>query len=109
MPKISREALSRDEIERRTVELDGWSVRDGRLHREFEFASFAEAFGFMTSVAIHAQEMNHHPDWFNSYTKLVVDLMSHDVNGLSDRDFRLAAVMDSLYSGARSHGGAGPG
>jgi 4a-hydroxytetrahydrobiopterin dehydratase len=89
-----------DEIASRVAELDGWSVRDGRLHREFEFESFAEAFGFMASVAIHAQEMNHHPDWFNSYTKLVVDLKSHDVDGLTGRDFRLAAIMDRLYAGS---------
>jgi 4a-hydroxytetrahydrobiopterin dehydratase len=101
---MSRQPLSDADITQRVALLDGWQVRDGKLHREFEFDSFAAAFGFMTSVAIHAQEMNHHPDWFNSYTKVVVDLLSHDVNGLSERDFRLAAVMDGLYTGRRGPG-----
>lgn len=90
------EPLPADDVDRRLRSLDGWEVREGRLHREFEFESFAEAFGFMAGAAIHAQEMDHHPDWSNSYTKVVVDLISHDVRGLSERDFRLAATMDRL-------------
>lgn len=88
--------LTDDDVAQRMNTLDGWQLQDGRLHRELEFDSFAAAFGFMASVAIEAQQMDHHPDWSNSYTKVVIDLMSHDVDGLSERDFRLAAVIDSL-------------
>ncbi|HUF49361.1 MAG TPA: 4a-hydroxytetrahydrobiopterin dehydratase [Longimicrobiales bacterium] len=90
----ARDRLSDEEVAGRIHLLDGWTVRNGRLHRELQFESFADAFGFMTSVAIHAQEMNHHPDWSNSYNKVVIDLMSHDVDGLSERDFELAGIIE---------------
>jgi 4a-hydroxytetrahydrobiopterin dehydratase len=85
-------------ISRRLESLSGWSVQDGQLHREFKFASFPEAFAFMTRVALIAEKMDHHPDWSNSYDKVVVNLSSHDVGGISERDFRLAAAIDTLQS-----------
>ncbi len=95
-----RGALSPDEVKQRMTSLDdGWEVREGELRKQFEFESFPAAFGWMTSVAIHAQQMDHHPDWSNSYRKVMVALVSHDVGGLSERDFRLAAVMDGLAAG----------
>lgn len=78
------------------VKLAGWTLRRGRLHRELKFASFAQAFGFMTSVALVAQAMDHHPDWSNSYRLVTIDLMSHDVDGLSSRDFELARQISAL-------------
>jgi 4a-hydroxytetrahydrobiopterin dehydratase len=95
----ARERLATPEIEARLQKLPGWSVRDGRLHRELEFASFAAAFGFMASVAIQAQALDHHPDWSNSYTKVVIDLVSHDVGGISERDFRLAGRIEEALAG----------
>lgn len=94
MPGSQR--LESAEVERRLAELPGWTLVDGRLHRELEFDSFPAAFAFMTAVAIHAQAMDHHPDWSNSYRKVTIDLVSHDVGGLSDRDFRLAAIIAGL-------------
>ena len=91
MPKP---ALSADEIVRRIGSLDGWVEIDGKLHREFRFDSFPTAFAFMTRVAFEAEAMNHHPDWLNSYTTVVIDLVSHDVGGISERDFKLAAAID---------------
>lgn len=88
-------ALPAGEVSARLRELDGWSERDGKLHRELEFATFPEAFAFMTRVALAAERMNHHPDWFNSYTRVVIDLSSHDVGGISERDFRLAKTIDA--------------
>jgi 4a-hydroxytetrahydrobiopterin dehydratase len=94
-----KEKLSEKDVSSRMSGLSGWEHKDGKLHKQFEFASFPEAFGFMATVAIHAQATGHHPDWCNSYTKVTVDLSSHDVGGLSERDFKLAALMDRLARG----------
>jgi 4a-hydroxytetrahydrobiopterin dehydratase len=75
---------------------DGWTVVDGALHREFVFADFSEAFGFMARAALVAEKMDHHPDWSNSWNKVVVNLSSHDVGGLTQRDERLARRMNEL-------------
>jgi 4a-hydroxytetrahydrobiopterin dehydratase len=67
------------------------------ISRELEFADFKTAFGFMCQVALAAEAFDHHPDWFNSYNKVSISLTSHDVQGLSMRDIKLAAVIDGLY------------
>lgn len=77
----------------------GWTVVDGGLHREFEFADFVAAFGFMSSVALVAEKMDHHPDWSNSYNRVVVDLSSHDVGGITERDHELAGRINDLAGG----------
>jgi 4a-hydroxytetrahydrobiopterin dehydratase len=69
----------------------GWNVVAGKLHRELEFHDFVEAFGFIAMVAVLAEKANHHPDWSNSWNKVVIDLTSHDAGGLTDRDYELAA------------------
>ncbi|CAK1583727.1 unnamed protein product [Parnassius mnemosyne] len=76
----------------------GWKVQSNRdaIEKEFKFKDFNEAFGFMTRVALLAEKMDHHPEWFNVYNKVQVTLSSHDVNGLSKRDVRMAAFMDLL-------------
>jgi 4a-hydroxytetrahydrobiopterin dehydratase len=76
--------------------LPGWSLSNGKLRREFKFANFIEAFGFMASAAIEAEKMNHHPEWFNVYSKVVVDLTTHDAGGITELDFELAGKMDEL-------------
>ena len=73
-----------------------WTVRDGKLHKEFLFADFISAFGFMTSVAIHAEKVDHHPDWSNVYNRVTVDLVTHQVGGVTVRDFSLAKTMDEV-------------
>jgi 4a-hydroxytetrahydrobiopterin dehydratase len=78
---------------------DGWELVDGKLHREFAFADFVEAFGFMTSAALVAQAMDHHPDWSNSWNRVVVDLSSHDAGAVTDRDVTLARRMAELAGG----------
>jgi 4a-hydroxytetrahydrobiopterin dehydratase len=75
---------------------DGWIEVDGRLHRELVFADFAEAFAFMTRVAEVAERLDHHPDWSNSWNRVVIDLVSHDAGGLTDRDRALAAAIDEV-------------
>src|SRR5271154_38725 len=86
--------LSESEIQAKLPSLAGWTLKDGKLHRELEFANFVEAFGWMASVALTAEAHNHHPEWFNVWNKVVVDLTTHDAGGISERDFALAAEMD---------------
>lgn len=88
-------ALETPEIEARLAELDGWTLENGKLHRDFRFASFVEAFGFMTRVALVAEKMDHHPEWSNVYDRVSVDLTTHDAGGITELDFRLAAAMDA--------------
>jgi len=78
----------------------GWSSVEGRdaIWKEFKFSGFNEAFGFMTRVALRAEKLNHHPEWFNVFNKVHVTLSSHDVNGLSDRDVKLAKFIDTAAS-----------
>lgn len=78
---------------------EGWAVVDGRLHREFAFADFVEAFGFMASVALVAEKMDHHPNWSNVWNTVTVDLWSHDVGGITDRDVTLATRMNEIAGG----------
>jgi len=73
-----------------------WAEVDGKLHRELRFADFAEAWAFMEQVAALAEAQNHHPDWSNSWNTVVIDLVSHDAGGITDRDRRLAAAIDEL-------------
>ena len=77
--------------------LDSWAVEDAKLHRSFKFANFVDAFTFMTEVALHAEKMDHHPEWFNVYNTVKIDLMTHDVNGISDFDIKLASIIDLVY------------
>ncbi len=70
-----------------------WSIEDGKLHREFSFPDFVTAFAFMAKVALLAERANHHPEWFNVYNKVVVDLTTHDAGGISSKDFDLAREM----------------
>jgi len=76
----------------------GWTVQANRdaIYKEFAFKNFNEAFGFMTRVALRAEEMDHHPEWFNVYNKVNITLSSHDVSGLSQRDVKLATFIDKV-------------
>lgn len=75
----------------------GWSLVAGRdaIAKKFEFADFAQAFGFMATVAIYAERQSHHPEWFNVYNRVEVTLSTHDCGGLSQNDVDLALLMDS--------------
>lgn len=88
--------LSDDEVDRALAELPGWSRREGKLHKEFRFDDFSQAFGFMARVALVAEKMNHHPDWSNGYNRVVVDLVTHDAGGLTKNDVELARRMEAI-------------
>ncbi|MBM3866237.1 MAG: 4a-hydroxytetrahydrobiopterin dehydratase [Verrucomicrobia bacterium] len=76
--------------------LPAWSLREGRLHREFWFADFSAAFGFMTRVALVAEQLGHHPDWSNVWNRVNITLSTHDLGALSDLDVELARRIDAL-------------
>jgi 4a-hydroxytetrahydrobiopterin dehydratase len=91
---LSREPLSAETLATRLAELDGWTLRDERLHKRFSFGSFVQAFGFMTRVALEAEKLDHHPDWSNVYSNVDVQLWTHDVGGITEYDLELARRMN---------------
>ena len=93
--------LSEDEVDTRLAALPGWRIEDGKLHRALRFGDFAEAFAFMTRVAIVADRMDHHPEWTNVYATVTIDLTTHDAGGLTALDFELAERMNAFAAGAR--------
>jgi len=90
--------LSETEITDGIAALDGWALVDGRaaIFKSLSFPDFPTAFAFMTRVAIHAEKIDHHPEWFNVYNRVDITLASHDVDGLSRRDLKLARFIDGL-------------
>jgi 4a-hydroxytetrahydrobiopterin dehydratase len=92
--------LSDTEIDHELSKLKTWKVVNSKLNRVFEFDSFVQAFGFMTKVALEAEKMNHHPEWFNVYNMVRIDLVTHDVGGaISNYDIKLAATINKIYGG----------
>jgi 4a-hydroxytetrahydrobiopterin dehydratase len=88
--------LSDQQVQEHLSTLSGWELKDGKLHKTYKFKNFVEAFGFMTRGALEAEKMHHHPEWFNVYNRVVVDLTTHDVSGISDLDVALAKKLDAL-------------
>ena len=78
--------------------LEGWQPVEGRdaIEKRYAFKDFNQAWAFMSRVALKAEQMNHHPEWFNVYNRVEVTLATHDVDGLSEKDVRLAKFMDSV-------------
>ena len=91
MIKLSSEAIVNE-----LKNLNGWTVVNNKIHKEFQFDDFNQAFGFMTRAAMHIEKMNHHPEWFNVYNKLIVDLTTHDAGGVTQNDINLAKILNSL-------------
>ena len=88
--------LSNEQISAELAGLPGWSVVNAKLHKNFVFDDFISAFGFMCKAAIHIEKMNHHPEWFNVYNKISVDLTTHDAGGITQNDIALARILNSL-------------
>lgn len=96
--KLEKYDLS--QVERLLIELNqpskSWCIEDEKLTKDFVFADFNAAFGFMTRVAMLAEKMDHHPEWFNLYNRVRVQLTTHDVQGISYKDADMARYMDEL-------------
>ncbi len=93
-------ALQPDEITEHLLARPEWRLKEGKLYREFQFGDFSEAFGFMARSALVAECMNHHPEWFNVYNRVEVQLTTHDAGGLTELDFELAREMDKIATSA---------
>ena len=76
--------------------MPGWSVVNGKLHREYKFPDFAHAIGFMATAAPAIEKMNHHPEWANVYNRVMVDLTTHDSGGITKKDVDLAGVLEGI-------------
>lgn len=89
-------ALSEQEITEKLKDFDGWEYTDGALHTIFEFEDFKEAFSAMTRIAFEAEKLQHHPEWSNVYNSLEIFLFTHDADGVTQKDFELAKIIDDL-------------
>jgi 4a-hydroxytetrahydrobiopterin dehydratase len=94
MPKIG--TLGEQELRTALEGLPGWSVLNGKLHREFRFRDFTYAFGFMATAATAIEKRNHHPEWLNVYNRVTVDLTTHDAGGITSKDTELAALLTEI-------------
>lgn len=91
------EKSTAEEIQKElTGTLKSWKLEKDQLVREYKFKDFIEAFGFMTKVALLAQQSNHHPEWSNVYNKVKICLTTHDVGGITEKDLRLALEIESV-------------
>ena len=90
-------ALSETQIQEKLKALPHWTFEEGRLQRKLQFQDFKGCFAFMTRVAFEAEAQGHHPDWYNVYNRLLIQLSTHDANGITEEDFTLASTIERLY------------
>ncbi len=90
-------------MRQRLTSLPGWSLQQGKLHKKFQFNNFKVAFSFMTDISKVAERIGHHPEWCNVYSKVSVDLFTHDVSGISEYDITIAKEMDKSASQWKSN------
>lgn len=88
--------LTEDEINKRLEEFDGWQYATNAIHTSFQFENFKDAFTVMTRIAFEAEAQNHHPNWGNIYNELEISLSTHDVDGVSEKDFELARAIEDI-------------
>jgi 4a-hydroxytetrahydrobiopterin dehydratase len=93
---MARQKLSDQDLPAALQQLPGWTLQNAKLHREFKFPDFPHAIGFITTAAINIEKKNHHPEWFNVYNRVVVDLTTHDAGGVTQNDVELARLLDSI-------------
>ena len=94
---MAAKRLTETEVQERLSTVQGWTLQVGKLHHAFECKDFVAAFGNMTRVALVAEAMNHHPEWFNVWNKVVIDLNTHSVDGISELDFKLAGKINEIF------------
>ena len=88
--------LTEGEISVAVARLPGWSVKDGKLHREYKFPDFGHAMGFMMTATPAIERLDHHPEWANVYNRVSVDLATHDAGGITEKDCELAALLEGI-------------
>lgn len=91
--------LTDQEIASRLVNLDGWELKGNAIERSFKLKNFKEAFSVMTRIAFECEAQNHHPEWSNVYSSLNIRLNTHDAGGITDKDFKLAQVIEGIVEG----------
>lgn len=91
-----RNKLTENELGTALEDLSGWEVKDEKLHKTFQFKDFQEAWGFMNRAALDIHAIDHHPEWFNVWSKVVVDLTTHSAGGITPLDVKLANILDKL-------------
>jgi 4a-hydroxytetrahydrobiopterin dehydratase len=95
------EKMTSEQIQTGLKNLPGWELKADKLHRQLKFKNFVQAFGFMAQVAILAEKADHHPEWSNVYSKVTIDLTTHEAGGISQRDFDLAKEINEILATAR--------
>lgn len=97
---MQRNRLNNDELKQALATLEGWRKTPDReaISKSFKFKNFSEAFGFMTRIALYAEKIDHHPEWFNVYNRVDVTLATHSENGITELDIKLAQKMNLLTS-----------
>lgn len=90
--------LTEDQIQEHLSGIDNWEYSDNGIHTTIEFNDFKDCFAVMTRIAFEAEGMGHHPDWNNVYNTLSITLSTHDAGGLTEKDFKLAKIIDALIS-----------
>jgi 4a-hydroxytetrahydrobiopterin dehydratase len=93
---MTKMKLDEQQISQALAGLPHWSVAAGKLHREYRFASFQHAIGFMAIAAIAIDKLDHHPEWTNVYSRVTVDLVTHSESGITEKDVALAGQLEDL-------------
>ena len=89
--------LQDEELKELIVKIPGWEINDGQIWKEFKFSNFIEAFSFMTKVALICEKYNHHPNWENVYSKVIITLSTHDLGGITNLDQTLASEINKVF------------
>ena len=95
---MAAQKMTLQQIERGLKDLPGWELQNEKLHRQLKFKNFVQAWGFMTQVAILAESADHHPEWSNVYSRVTIDLTTHEAGGISQRDFDLAQKINEVLA-----------
>ncbi len=93
--------LSEKDVEKKLEKLEGWEYSDGAIETSFQFENFKEAFSAMTRIAFECEAQGHHPDWSNVYNTLSISLSTHDAEGVTEKDFKLAKSIDDIVEGTQ--------
>ncbi len=96
--KLDSAAIDVALTELNTIAREPWEIKHEKLHKHFAFVDFVNAFGFMSSVAILAEKQDHHPEWFNVWNKVIIELTTHEAGGISEKDFILAKSIEQLLT-----------